>query len=279
MKKKWLLVVLGVCGLLWAFPLSAQQGWDFPTYRKAFVQSGRDFGSMDEKQFREVQDRKKQTVLDINYYLQRVFGHADERVVQAFYQTHREYFMYNYETRRNFGASAYEIPGQEWPIGYGSVLSDFVIQAYMTQILEPGPEDVSLEIGTGSGFQSALLSRIVKEAYTIEIITPLGEAVHKIYAPVGYDNVHTRVGDGYYGWPEVKGGFDIIIVTAAAPFVPPPLLEQLKPHGRMIIPVGEPYKEQFLYYFTKDAQGKIHSTREIKVLFIPMTGRVQEGRP
>ena len=104
----------------------------------------------------------------------------------------------------------------------------------MTQVCKPKSDDVTLEIGTGSGFQSALLSRIVKRAYSIEIIEPLGKAVSKIFTPLGYTNVHTRVGDGYYGWPEVQGGFDIIIVTCAAKYAPPDLFKQMKPGGRLV---------------------------------------------
>ena len=118
-----------------------------------------------------------------------------------------------------------------------------------------------------------MLSRIVKTSYSIEIIEPLGTAVHKIFAPLGYDNIHTRVGDGYYGWPEVAGGFDIIIVTCAAQYAPPALFAQLKPGGRLIIPIGQPFKQgQVLYIYHKDAAGKIHSRRDMGVFFIPMTG-------
>jgi len=142
----------------------------------------------------------------------------------AFREVPREYFMYDYERGRNFAASTYELPVQEWPIGYGSTLSDFLVQAYMTQALKPKPGEVSLEIGTGSGYQSSILSRIVKDAYTIEIVSALGRKSDQVFKPLGYSNVHARVGDGYYGWSEVEGGFDIIIVTAASPFVPPLLL-------------------------------------------------------
>ena len=136
---------------------------------------------------------------------------------------------------------------------------------------------MTLEIGTGSGFQSALLSRIVKQAYSIEIIEPLGKAVSQIFAPLGYDNVHTRVGDGYYGWPEVQGGFDIIIVTCAAQYAPPDLFKQMKPGGRLVIPIGQPFKRgQVLYVYTKDAEGKIHSKRDMGVFFIPMTGAISK---
>ena len=147
----------------------------------------------------------------------------------------------------------------------------------MTQVAKPMGSDVTLEIGTGCGFQSALLSRMVQQAYSIEIIEPLGRAVGKIFAPLGYDNVHTKVGDGYYGWPEVAGGFDIIIVTCAAQYAPPELFKQMKPGGRMIIPIGQPFKKgQILYIYTKDEEGKIHSRRDVGVYFIPMTGTMMK---
>ena len=124
---------------------------------------------------------------------------------------------------------------------------------------------------------ASLLSRIVAQAYSIEIIEPLGKAVGKIFAPLGYDNVHSRVGDGYFGWPEVEGGFDIIIVTCAAQYAPPDLFKQLKPGGRMLIPIGQPFKRgQFLYVYTKDADGKVHSRKDVGVFFIPMTGTMMK---
>jgi protein-L-isoaspartate(D-aspartate) O-methyltransferase len=142
------------------------------------------------------------------------------------------------------------------------------------------PDNVVLEIGTGSGFQISLLSRIVKKAYSIEIIEPLGTAVAKIFKPLGYANIETRVGDGFFGWPEVKGGFDIIIVTCAAQYVPPALFEQLKPGGRLVIPIGQPFKKgQVLYLYTKDENGKIHSRKDVGVYFIPMTGEAQKKIP
>jgi protein-L-isoaspartate(D-aspartate) O-methyltransferase len=198
-------------------------------------------------------------------------------VLAAFQQVPREYFHYMYERRVAAPSEAYESKPKPWAIGYGSALSDYLGQAYMTQLLRPKPGMVSLEIGTGSGFQSSLLSRIVKQAYSIEIIEPLGRAVSHIFRPLGYDNVATRVGDGYYGWPEVTEGFDVIIVTCAAEFAPPNLFKQLKPGGRMIIPIGQPFKRgQVLYVYTKDANGKIHSRRDVGVFFIPMTGAIQK---
>ncbi len=190
----------------------------------------------------------------------------------------REYFHYLYDQHRATPGDAYEANPKPWALGYGSALSDYLGQAYMTQVCKPRPDHVTLEIGTGSGFQSAVLSRIVSRAYSIEIISPLGHAVDRIWAPLGYDNVQGRVGDGYFGWPEVAGGFDVIIVTCAAQYAPPDLFKQLKPGGRMIIPIGQPFKRgQFLYIYTKDAAGKVHSRKDVGVFFIPMTGRHDEA--
>jgi protein-L-isoaspartate(D-aspartate) O-methyltransferase len=117
----------------------------------------------------------------------------------------------------------------------------------------------------------------VGHAYSIEIIEPLGKSVGKIFAPLGYSNITTRVGDGYYGWPEVKGGFDIIMVTCVAQYAPPALFRQLKPGGRLIIPIGQPFRRgQVLYIYTKDANAKVHSRRDMGVFFIPMTGAIQK---
>lgn len=114
------------------------------------------------------------------------------------------------------------------------------------------------------------------KAYSIEIIQPLGRGVQRIFAPLGYSNVETRVGDGFFGWPEVEGGFDTIIVTCAAQYVPPALLAQLKPCGRMLIPIGQPFRRgQFLYIYTKDAEGRVRSRKDVGVYFIPMTGEMQ----
>lgn len=228
-------------------------------------------------QFDAIQARKPAAMKRIEVYLKQHLGAADPAVMAAFEAVPREYFHYIYDEHRATPGEAYEAEPKPWAIGYGSALSDYLGQAYMTQICRPKPGDVSLEIGTGSGFQSALLSRIVAQAYSIEIIQPLGEAVSKIFTPLGYDNVHTRVGDGYYGWPEVEGGFDIIIVTCAAQYAPPDLFKQMKPGGLMVIPIGQPFKRgQVLYVYTKDAEGKIHSRRDMGVFFIPMTGAMMK---
>jgi len=228
-------------------------------------------------QFDAIQARKPAALARIEQYLKERLGAADPAVMAAFREVPREYYHYQYADHRALPGEAYEADPKPWALGYGSALSDYLGQAYMTQICKPGPDDITLEIGTGSGFQSSLLSRIVKHAYSIEIIEPLGHAVGKIFAPLGYDNISSRVGDGYFGWPEVTGGFDIIIVTCAAQYAPPELFKQLKPNGRMIIPIGQPFKRgQVLYVYTKDAEGKVHSRRDVGVFFIPMTGAMMK---
>jgi protein-L-isoaspartate(D-aspartate) O-methyltransferase len=235
---------------------------------------------LSEAEFDAIQARRPAALKRIEQYLKEHLGLANPAVMAAFAQVPREYFHYVYSERRATPGDAYEENPKPWALGYGSALSDYLGQAYMTQVARPRPEDVTLEIGTGSGFQSALLSRIVRRAYSIEIIEPLGKAVGKIFAPLGYDNVETRVGDGYYGWPEVKDGFDIIIVTCAAQYAPPELFRQLKPGGRLVIPIGQPFKRgQFLYIYTKDAEGKIHSRKDVGVFFIPMTGTMMKNPP
>ena len=255
---------------------TAKSAWNRETLIRATQQSGRRI-AISEKSFNEIQDRKPQALAEIEAYLKSRFGQADPLVMKAFTEVPREYFHYHYADNRSFADIAYEEKAKPWAVGYGSALSDYLGQAYMTQLVKPTPESVVLEVGTGSGFQISALSRIARKAYSIEIIEPLGTAVARIFKPLGYDNIETRVGDGFFGWPEVKGGFDIIIVTCAAQYVPPPLLEQLKPGGRLLIPIGQPFKKgQFLYVYTKDAEGKVHSKKDVGVYFIPMTGEQQK---
>jgi protein-L-isoaspartate(D-aspartate) O-methyltransferase len=255
--------------------LAEPDAWTRQAYEAAMRASGRPV-SLTEAQFDAIQARKPAALKRIANYLKERGKTPDPAVMAAFQTVPREYFHYIYSERRATPGDAYESDPKPWGIGYGSALSDYLGQAYMTQISEPKPDHVTLEIGTGSGFQSALLSRIVSRAYTIEIIEPLGKAVSRIFAPLAYDNVHCRVGDGYYGWPEVEGGFDIIMVTCAAEYAPPDLFKQMKPGGQMIIPIGQPFKRgQVLYVYTKDAEGKIHSRRDMGVFFIPMVGAIQ----
>jgi len=252
------------------------QPWTKAAFEAAMEAGGRPV-TLTDAQFDAIQARRGPALKLIKSYLEMRLGTADPTVLAGFASVPREYYHYIYSEHRSTCGDAYDQPPKPWAIGYGSALSDYLGQAYMTQVCKPGPNDVSLEIGTGSGFQSSLLSRIVKSAYSIEIIEPLGTAVHKIFAPLGYTNITTRVGDGYYGWPEQKDGFDIIIVTCAAQYAPPGLFQQLKPGGRMIIPIGQPFKQgQVLYVYTKDKNGKIHSRRDMGVFFIPMTGTMMK---
>jgi protein-L-isoaspartate(D-aspartate) O-methyltransferase len=272
-------VISAAGALALARPSRAATAWTRDAYQTAMIASGRPV-SLTDAQFDAIQKRKPAAMKRIEGYLKDRLGSADPAVMAAFETVPREYFHYIYSERRATPGDAYESDPKPWGLGYGSALSDYLGQAYMTQVCQAKPEDTTLEIGTGSGFQSALLSRIVKKAYSIEIIEPLGKAVGKIFTPIGYDNVHTRVGDGYYGWPEVEGGFDIIIVTCAAQYAPPDLFKQIKPGGRMVIPIGQPFKRgQVLYIYTKDAEGKVHSKRDMGVFFIPMTGAIDKNPP
>ena len=254
----------------------AAAGWTRQAFEAAMAASERPV-SITDAEFQAIQTRKAAAMSGIASYLTQKFGAADPLVLAAFQAVPREYYHYLYAQRRATPDQAYEPMPKPWPLGFGSVLSDYLGQAYMTQIAQPKPGDVTLEIGTGSGFQSSLLSRIVSRAYSIEIIEPIGRAVGKIFRPLGYDNVQTRIGDGYFGWPEVTEGFDIIIVTCVAQYAPPELFRQLRPGGRLIIPIGQPFKRgQVLYVYTKDAAGRVHSRRDVGVFFIPMTGAMQK---
>jgi len=259
-------------------PARAASGWTRDAYEEAMRKSGRPI-DITQEQFAAIQARKPAALKRIESYLTQRLGSADPAVMKAFGDVPREYYHYFYPDHRSQGGVAYEDDPKPWALGYGSALSDYLGQAYMTQVCKPQPGDVTLEVGTGSGFQSSLLSRMVQKSYSIEIIEPLGHAVAKIFAPLGYTNVETRVGDGYFGWPEVKDGFDIIIVTCAAQYAPPDLFKQLKPGGRMLIPIGQPFKRgQILYVYNKDADGKVHSRKDVGVFFIPMTGAMM-NRP
>ncbi|VAX12498.1 Protein-L-isoaspartate O-methyltransferase [hydrothermal vent metagenome] len=155
------------------------------------------------------------------------------------------------------------------PIGHGQTISQPYIVALMTDLLEPRPEHVVLEVGTGSGYQTAVLSQLCKQIYSIELIADLSEAAITRFKKLGYNNIETRIGDGYQGWLE-HAPYDGIIVTAAAAYIPEALKEQLKPGGRMVIPVGRPLMRQELMLLEKDRQGKIKITPILDVTFVPL---------
>ena len=161
------------------------------------------------------------------------------------------------------------------PIGYQQTISPPFVVAYMTESLDPKPTDKVLEIGTGSGYQAAVLAEIVKEVYSIEIVPQLSREASRRLQKLGYKNVHTLAGDGYKGWPE-HAPFDRIIVTCSPESVPQPLVEQLREGGRMIVPLGQRYQQVFYLFEKKD--GKLVPERLIPTLFVPMTGLSEDGR-
>lgn len=166
-------------------------------------------------------------------------------------------------------SSAYE--DRPLPIGKGQTISQPYIVALMTDLMHPGPEQKVLEVGTGSGYQAAVLAELIDKVYTIEIIEELGEQAADRFQRLDYGNITARVGDGYYGWEE-HAPFDAILVTAASSHIPPPLIKQLKPGGRMVIPVGGPFMVQQLVLIEKTEQGKIITHQILPVRFVPLTG-------
>jgi protein-L-isoaspartate(D-aspartate) O-methyltransferase len=157
-------------------------------------------------------------------------------------------------------------------IGYGQTISQPYIVAVMTNLLQLDKDEVVLEIGTGSGYQAAVLATLARQVYSIEIIKELAEPAQERLQRLGYTNVEVRVSDGYAGW-EAHAPFDAIMVTAAASHIPPPLLQQLKPSGRMLIPVGSPFQTQQLLLVTKDAAGQVTTRSVLPVAFVPLTGQ------
>lgn len=191
------------------------------------------------------------------------YGGFSERVLEAMRNVERHRFVPD----RMVPMAYHDSP---LPIGFGQTISQPFIVALMTHLLEPKPDHVVLEIGTGSGYQAAVLSPLVKTVCTIEIISGLGEIAAKRLSKLGYGNVQTKIADGYFGWPEC-GPFDGIIVTAASDHVPPPLLEQLRPGGRMVIPVGGRFSIQHLTLVEKDDAGTVTTYQLLPVRFVPFT--------
>jgi protein-L-isoaspartate(D-aspartate) O-methyltransferase len=164
---------------------------------------------------------------------------------------------------------AYAYDDRALPIGYGQTISQPYIVGYMTQVIAPEKGQRVLEIGTGSGYQAAVLAQIVEQVYSVEIIAPLADQAKKLMEDLAYDNVKIKHGDGYYGWEE-HAPFDAIVVTAATEYIPPPLLAQLKQEGKMVIPVGSPFMTQQLMLVTKK-DGDIITRALFPVRFVPFT--------
>src|SRR5437763_14963015 len=188
-------------------------------------------------------------------------GIKDERVFAAMAKVPREEFI-PVDAR----AGAYE--DGPLPIGYDQTISQPYIVAFMTEQLRPRPSDRVLEIGSGSGYQAAILAEFVAEVYTIEIVEPLAKSAEETLQRLGYRNVHVKVGDGYKGWPD-HAPFDAIIVTCAPNHVPQQLTDQLKDGGRMIIPVGERFAQEL--YLLDKKNGRLRESAVLPVRFVPMT--------
>ena len=195
-------------------------------------------------------------------------GVKDSRVIDAMRKTPRHEFCLQQHRKNAYLDMAL-------PIGDQQTISSPFIVAYMTEALQPKATDVVLEIGTGSGFQAAVLSPLVKEVYSIEIVEPLGERAARTLKRLGYKNVFTKIGDGYQGWEE-HAPFDKIIVTCSPEKVPQPLVDQLREGGQIIVPVGERY-QQTLYRMTKK-DGKLEAAALLPTLFVPMTGAAEDRR-
>jgi protein-L-isoaspartate(D-aspartate) O-methyltransferase len=192
-------------------------------------------------------------------------GVSDEKVLAAMRRVPRHEFV-----PERYRHAAYE--NRPLPIGFGQTISQPFIVGYMTQALKLKGGEKVLEIGTGSGYQAAVLAEIAREVYTIEILEPLGRHAEKTLNRLGYENIHVKISDGYQGWPK-HAPFDAILVTAAPDHVPQPLVEQLNDNGRMVIPIGS--WSQRIVLITKTADGVVQKL-DIPVRFVPMTGQAQQ---
>jgi protein-L-isoaspartate(D-aspartate) O-methyltransferase len=189
----------------------------------------------------------------------------DEHVLAAMSRVPRHEFV-----PEALRAAAYE--NRPLPIGYGQTISQPFIVALMTDLLRAGKGAVVLEVGTGSGYQAAVLAELGARVHSVEIVPQLAQQAAGRLARLGYESVEVRAGDGYDGWPE-RGPFDGIVVTAAATHIPPPLVQQLKPGGRMVVPLGGAFMVQQLTLVTKSAAGKVQTRQLLPVAFVPLTGR------
>jgi protein-L-isoaspartate(D-aspartate) O-methyltransferase len=193
-------------------------------------------------------------------------GINDQRVLGAMAKVPREEFV-----PPDSRAASYE--DGPLPIGYGQTISQPYIVAFMTEQLRPKSTDRVLEVGTGSGYQAAILAELVSDVYSIEIVEPLAKNAEATLQRLGYKNVHLKIGDGYKGWP-AAGPFDAIIVTCAPDKVPQQLVDQLKEDGRMVIPVGDRFAQQL--YLLEKKNGQLKQSATLPVRFVPMTSEAQK---
>jgi len=195
-------------------------------------------------------------------------GISDERVLNAMNKVPREEFV-----PPDSRAGSYE--DGPLPIGYGQTISQPYIVAFMTEQLRLKPSDRVLEIGTGSGYQAAILAELMSEVYSIEIVEPLAKNAEATLQRLGYENVHVKTGDGYKGWPEAAP-FDAIIVTCAPDKVPQPLVDQLKDDGRMVIPVGDRFAQEL--YLLEKKNGQLKQSATLPVRFVPMAREASDHK-
>lgn len=188
--------------------------------------------------------------------------HLDPRVMAAMQEVPREEFVPPCQARFAFANGPLSI-------GYGQTISQPYIVALMTDLLQIRPDHSILEIGTGSGYQTAILSLLCKQVYTVELIPELSEMARRRFTEMGYENVNAQTGNGYLGWPE-HAPYDGIIITAAASHVPPALVDQLRPGGKLVIPVGQPYAHQELMLIDKDQEGNSYPQHILGVAFVPL---------
>jgi protein-L-isoaspartate(D-aspartate) O-methyltransferase len=204
----------------------------------------------------------EQDVRDTSLYLDKEA--LDPRVMAAMGKVPRHAFVPAIQRHKAY-------TNRPLPIGYGQTISQPYIVALMSDLIKPQAGDKVLELGTGSGYQAAILAELTGQVYSIEIIEPLGKQADERLSRLGYDNITLRIGDGYYGWEE-HAPFDAIVVTAAASHVPPPLVAQLKIGGRMIIPVGSRFLTQQLVLIEKQPGGQLITWQILPVKFVPLTG-------
>ena len=215
------------------------------------------------------EDARKQLVEVIKDEVKETSGYLgrkklDQRVIDAMLAVPRHEFVPLVNRMRAYA-------NRPLPIGHGQTISQPYIVAIMTDLLDLEPADRVLEVGTGSGYQAAVLAEIVEKVYSVEVIPELAETAKKRLKKLGYENIETRTADGYYGWEEAAP-FDAIIVTAAAGHIPPPLIKQLKPGGKMIIPVKSMFYVQHLILVSKDEEGALTTRQILPVMFVPLTG-------
>lgn len=216
-----------------------------------------DFAAARERMLQEIERDLRETAVSTGR------ARLDPRVRAALAAVPRHRFVPPEQVR-----AAYE--NRPLPIGHDQTISQPFIVALMTELLEPKPTDRVLEVGTGSGYQAAVLSALVARVHTIEIVAPLGERAARVLRELGSDNVDVRIGDGYAGWPEAAP-FDGVIVTAAPERMPPPLVDQLAPGGRLVAPIGPQRGVQALVLLRKDARGRAVTRQVLPVRFVPLT--------